>query len=132
MRSLTYHESRARHTISRIALQAELDEFAALPSRIAFSVDFRRRGGLGALRRAARREIGWFDGDKVGALGLLDSELFRARRLVVDTGLHAKQWTRLQAIDYGIKASEAERYVVMARPGVLLQNRRAADPHDPR
>ena len=35
-----------------------------------------------------------------------------ARRLVVDTGLHAKQWTRQQAIDYGIDASEVERYVV--------------------
>ena len=32
--------------------------------------------------------------------------------LVVDTGLHTKQWTRQQAIDYGIEASEVERYVV--------------------
>jgi uncharacterized protein (DUF885 family) len=32
---------------------------------------------------------------------------------VVDTGLHAKGWTREQAIDYGIEASEIERYVVM-------------------
>ena len=39
-------------------------------------------------------------------------ELFRARRLVVDTGIHAKHWTRQQAIDYGIEASEVERYVV--------------------
>lgn len=37
---------------------------------------------------------------------------FRARRLVVDTGLHTKGWTRQQAIDYGIEASEIERYVV--------------------
>ena len=39
-------------------------------------------------------------------------ELFRAKRLVVDTGIHAKHWTRQQAIDYGIEASEVERYVV--------------------
>ena len=45
-------------------------------------------------------------------LGQLDAQLFRARRLVVDTGLHAKRWTRQQAIDYGIEASEIERYVV--------------------
>ncbi|MES2150969.1 MAG: DUF885 family protein [Pseudomonadota bacterium] len=45
----------------------------------------------------------------------LDGELFRARRLVVDTGLHSKGWTRQQAIDYGIGAAEVERYV--ARPG---------------
>jgi len=38
--------------------------------------------------------------------------LFRARRLVVDTGLHAKHWTRQQAIDYGIQPSEGDRYVV--------------------
>jgi uncharacterized protein (DUF885 family) len=38
--------------------------------------------------------------------------LFRARRLVVDTGLHAMGWTREQAIAYGIEASEVERYVV--------------------
>src|SRR6202022_3744245 len=52
------------------------------------------------------------DGDPEGLLGQLDAELFRARRLVVDTGLHAKHWTRQQAIDYGIEASEIDRYVV--------------------
>ena len=45
-------------------------------------------------------------------LGQLDAELFRARRMVVDTGIHARHWTRQQAIDYGIEASEVERYVV--------------------
>ena len=39
-------------------------------------------------------------------------ELFRARRLVVDTGLHTKGWTRQQAVDYGISAEEVDRYVV--------------------
>src|SRR5256885_3233400 len=48
----------------------------------------------------------------MGLLGQLNYELFRARRLVVDTGIHAKHWTRQQAIDYGIEASEIERYVV--------------------
>ena len=66
--------------------------------------------GLYAEKLAA--ESGWYDGDPEGRLGQLDSELFRARRLVVDTGLHAKHWTRQQAIDYGIEASEVERYVV--------------------
>ena len=42
-----------------------------------------------------------------------DAELFRARRLVVDTGLHAMKWTRQQGIDYGIPAAEVERYVAM-------------------
>jgi uncharacterized protein (DUF885 family) len=57
-------------------------------------------------------ESGWYENDLEGQLGQLDAELFRARRLVVDTGLHAKGWTRQQAIDYGIEASEVERYVV--------------------
>jgi uncharacterized protein (DUF885 family) len=55
---------------------------------------------------------GWYEGDPEGLLGQLDAELFRARRLVVDTGLHAMRWTRQQAIDYGISPSEVERYVV--------------------
>ena len=66
--------------------------------------------GLYAERLAA--ESGWYDNDPEGLLGQLDMALFRARRLVVDTGLHAKHWTRQQAIDYGIEASEVERYVV--------------------
>jgi uncharacterized protein (DUF885 family) len=57
-------------------------------------------------------EEGWYEGDVRGRLVQLDAELFRARRLVVDTGLHAKRWTRQQAIDYGIPVSEVERYVV--------------------
>jgi uncharacterized protein (DUF885 family) len=57
-------------------------------------------------------ESGWYADDPEGLVGQMDAELFRARRLVVDTGLHAKKWTRQQAIDYGIEPSEVERYVV--------------------
>ena len=59
-----------------------------------------------------RRNPVGIDGDLEGRLGQLDSALFRARRLVVDTGLHAMHWTRQQAIAYGIEASEVDRYVV--------------------
>ena len=45
-------------------------------------------------------ELGVYDGDPVGRLGYLQSIAFRACRLVVDTGLHAKRWTRRQAIDW--------------------------------
>jgi uncharacterized protein (DUF885 family) len=48
-------------------------------------------------------------------LGALAAQLFRARRLVVDTGIHTQGWTRQQGIDYGIPATEVERYV--AWPG---------------
>lgn len=45
-------------------------------------------------------ELGAYDSDPVGRLGYLQSLAFRACRLVVDTGLHAKRWTRSQAIEW--------------------------------
>lgn len=45
-------------------------------------------------------ELGAYDGDPVGQLGYLQSIAFRACRLVVDTGLHAKRWTREQAVEW--------------------------------
>lgn len=67
------------------------------------------------------KQVGWYDNDPFGDLGRLRDELFRAVRLVVDTGIHAKHWTREQAIAYmrektgmGEKEvkSEIERYIV--------------------
>ena len=43
------------------------------------------------------KQAGWYDNDPFGDLGRLRDELFRAVRLVVDTGIHAKHWTREQA-----------------------------------
>ena len=45
-------------------------------------------------------ELGVYDGDPIGRLGYLQSLAFRACRLVVDSGLHAKRWTRAQAIEW--------------------------------
>lgn len=45
-------------------------------------------------------ELGAYDDDPIGRLGYLQSLAFRACRLVVDTGLHAKKWTRAQAIEW--------------------------------
>jgi uncharacterized protein (DUF885 family) len=45
-------------------------------------------------------ELGVYEGDPVGRLGFLQSLAFRACRLVVDTGIHAKRWTREQAIGW--------------------------------
>lgn len=64
-------------------------------------------------------ELGAYEGDPVGQLGYLQSIAFRACRLVVDTGLHARNWTREQAIDWFASTngsgrdevtSEVERY----------------------
>jgi len=45
-------------------------------------------------------EIGCYEHDPFGRIGYLQSELFRAARIVVDTGLHHKRWTRDQAVDF--------------------------------
>src|ERR1700757_4224980 len=79
-----------------------------------------RRGG-GLYCEWLAKQAGWYDNDPYGDLGRLRDELFRAVRLVVDTGIHAKRWTREQAITYmrektgmGDKEvkSEINRYIV--------------------
>jgi uncharacterized protein (DUF885 family) len=64
-------------------------------------------------------EFGAYDNDLVGRLGYLQSIAFRACRLVVDTGIHAKQWTRDQGVKFFVDvngsnplevASEVDRY----------------------
>ncbi len=64
-------------------------------------------------------ELGVYDNDPVGRLGYLQSIAFRACRLVVDTGLHVKRWTRQHAIEWfattngsslGEVTSEVDRY----------------------
>jgi uncharacterized protein (DUF885 family) len=64
-------------------------------------------------------ELGVYDDFEVGRLGYLQSLAFRACRLVVDTGLHAKRWTRDQGVRYFVEvngsnpeevASEVDRY----------------------
>lgn len=66
-------------------------------------------------------EMGLYQNDPVGRIGFLRWRLWRAARLVVDTGLHAKGWSREQAIAYlvevtgdnpGVVVSEVERYAV--------------------
>ncbi len=66
----------------------------------------------------------------------LDQELFRAARLVVDTGIHAMGWTESKAVDYMTKTgrlgpdqarSEVRRYITLPGSGDRLQNRHAQD-----
>ena len=71
--------------------------------------------------KIAAEDIGLYDGNPLGDLGRLQAEQFRAVRLVVDTGLHHKKWTRKKAIEYMISKTgmteaevtrEIERYIV--------------------
>ena len=114
LRTLTYHEAVPGH-FYQVGLMREntaLPRFRQLGA-FGFISAFGEGWALYAEKLAA--ESGWYDGDPEGLLGQLDAELFRARRLVVDTGIHALHWSRQQAIDYGIEPSEVERYVV--QPG---------------
>jgi uncharacterized protein (DUF885 family) len=111
MRTLVYHEAVPGHHF-QLTLQNEMTDLPRFRSNRLFGGISAFTEGWALYAEQLAAENHWYDGDPVGLLGQLDDELFRARRLVVDTGLHAMHWTRQQAIDYGIKAAEVERYVV--------------------
>jgi len=71
--------------------------------------------------RIAATDMGMYKDNPLGDLGRLQAEMFRASRLVVDTGMHAKRWSRERAIEYMLSKTgmteaevtrEIERYVV--------------------
>ena len=114
MRSLSYHEAVPGHHF-QLAIQQEQTGLPKFRAQRIFGGGSAHSEGWALYAERLAVEQGWYQGDVPGLLGALGSELFRARRLVVDTGLHSKDWTRQQAIDYGIGAQEVERYV--AWPG---------------
>jgi uncharacterized protein (DUF885 family) len=111
MRSLAVHEAVPGHHF-QLAIQQEQTSLPLWRQRRVFSGGSAHSEGWGLYAERLAIDNNWYQGDPVALLGALDSQLFRARRLVVDTGLHAKKWTREQAISYGIGAQEVERYVV--------------------
>lgn len=111
MRTLAYHEAVPGHHF-QLALQAEQKDLPRFRARRTFGGISAHSEGWGLYAERLAVEQGWYEGDPFGRLGALSSELFRARRLVVDTGLHTQGWSRQQAINYGISASEVERYLV--------------------
>ena len=112
MRTLMYHEGVPGHHF-QIALQQESTEIPVFRRKRVFGGLSAFAEGWGLYAEQLAVEADWYRDDPKGRLGQLYDELFRARRLVVDTGLHAEHWTRQQSIDYGIPVAEVERYVVM-------------------
>lgn len=120
--AITYHESVPGHHF-QIALAQELE---GLPG-------FRKYGGYGAFTEGwalyaeqLAKEMGFY-ADPYHNFGRLQNELWRSVRLVLDTGIHAKRWTREEAIDYfrdntplseGDIVTEVERFFV--NPGQAL------------
>jgi uncharacterized protein (DUF885 family) len=120
MKTLAVHEGIPGHHF-QIAMARELKDLPLLRQQPIYTA-YSEGWALYAERLAA--EIGLYENDPFGDLGRLQAEMFRAVRLVVDTGLHAKGWTREQAIEYMVGTagmgedevvSEVERY--MALPG---------------
>jgi len=110
-RSLAYHEAVPGHHF-QLALQQEMEDLPAWWAKRIFGTNSAYSEGWALYAEWLAEDEGWYADDPIGRLGALDTQLFRARRLVVDTGLHAFRWTRQQVIDYGMRVAETERYVV--------------------
>jgi len=116
MRALTYHEAVPGHHY-QIALQQEQTDLPWFRKFVGYTA-YVEGWALYAERVALEMGFQKTNFDKIGAL---QSELFRGVRLVVDTGIHDRKWTREQAIKYmadntGMAMSdvvtEIERYIV--------------------
>jgi uncharacterized protein (DUF885 family) len=111
--ALVLHETNPGHHL-QIALQLELEavpEFRKIYSATAYIE------GWALYAESFGEQLGVYD-DPANRFGALHSERFRGRRLVVDTGLHTKGWSREQAIAYLGDESEVDRYI--AWPGQAL------------
>ncbi|OZB11939.1 MAG: hypothetical protein B7X53_18510, partial [Hyphomonas sp. 34-62-18] len=117
LEALAFHEGIPGHHM-QIAIAQELE---GIPS-------FRKYGGYtaysegwGLYTELLPKELGYY-ADPYSDFGRLAMEIWRAARLVVDTGLHSKQWTREQAVQYllentpnpeGDARKAIDRYIVM-------------------
>lgn len=118
MKTLAYHEGIPGHHF-QVAIQGELQNipiFRTFPLFTAYTE------GWALYAEQLAWELGFYKNDPFGNLGRLQAEMFRSVRLVVDTGIHYKKWSREKAIAYmedntgmtsGEVVSEIERYIVM-------------------
>jgi uncharacterized protein (DUF885 family) len=104
LEALSLHEAAPGHHF-QISLQRELGD---LPMFRRFSRDTAYIEGWGLYAEWLGYEMGIYE-DPVARFGALDAELWRAIRLVTDTGMHYKGWTRQQTLDYMFANSPAEQ-----------------------
>ena len=114
--TLVYHESEPGHHF-QLALVIEMPTLPLIRKAAGgFSANVE---GWALYAEQLCGEMGMYDADPLGQLGMLQSALFRAGRCVVDTGMHAKGWSRERAIDYLVQTTgeaqtrmttEVERY----------------------
>lgn len=115
--TLTYHEALPGHQWEG-SISLASTEIPRLRQVMGFAA-YGEGWGLYAEQLAA--ELGAYEGDPLGRLGYLQSLQFRAARVVVDTGMHAKRWSRQQATDYLVEKTgfvrtraqrEIDRYAI--------------------
>jgi uncharacterized protein (DUF885 family) len=116
--TLCYHEGVPGHHL-QISISQESKDIPTL-RKLGFFSAYSEGWALYAEQLAD--ELGAYASDPLGRSGFLQSFLFRAARLVVDTGIHAKRWSREQATDYMVQTTgyarprsqrEVERYCTM-------------------
>lgn len=121
--TLTFHETNPGHHW-QISLNMAQQKLPLLRKFAAYNAFVE---GWALYAEQAAFEMGMYAHDPYSNLGRLKAELFRSVRLVVDTGLHYKKWTREQAIAYMMEntgaprteaKAEIERYMVW--PGQAL------------
>lgn len=114
--TLVYHESEPGHHF-QLALVLEMPNLPLI--RKAGGGFSANTEGWAVYAEELCDEMGMYDSEPLGRLGMLQSLLFRAARCVVDTGIHAKGWSRERAIDYMVETTgdprsgittEVERY----------------------
>lgn len=116
METLTFHETvPGHHMVGGLKQESTLPLVRKLQRHGAYDE------GWALYAEQLADEMGVYGDDPPGRIGYLNDALFRAARLVVDTGIHAKRWTRAQAIQYLVDTvgmlessvvSEVERYCV--------------------
>ncbi len=123
LKTLTYHEAIPGHHW-QVALNLEQESLPMLRRIAPYNAYVE---GWALYSEKVAKEMGLYKNDPYSDLGRLKAEMFRAVRLVVDTGLHYKKWSREQAIKYMAETTgtvesdviaEIERY--MAWPGQAL------------
>jgi uncharacterized protein (DUF885 family) len=117
MEAIAYHEGNPGHHM-QISIAQELESVPEFRTQAGFTV---YSEGWGLYSEQLAKEMGAYE-DPYSDFGRLTTEIWRAVRLVVDTGMHAKGWTEEEAVKYfqehtpiaeGAVRSEVRRYLVM-------------------